>query len=108
MAGSLVELTVANWDDEVVKSDIPVIIDFWAAWCGPCRAIAPIFEELSNQYAGQVKFGKLDVDSHGEIAGRYGIHSIPTLLLFKGGALEDRVIGAVPKAMIEEALKKLL
>jgi thioredoxin 1 len=108
MAGNLVEITVANWDDEVVKSDIPVIVDFWAAWCGPCRAIAPIFEELSRTYAGKAKFGKLDVDNHSEIAGRYGVHSIPTLLLFKGGALEDRVIGAVPKAMIEEALKKLL
>jgi len=108
MAGNLIEMTVANWDEEVVKSDIPVIVDFWAAWCGPCRAIAPIVEEISNDYAGKVKVGKLDVDNNQEIAGRYGVQSIPTLLIFKDGKVVDRVIGAVPKPLIEEALNKAL
>ena len=102
MAENLVELTVQNWDDEVAKSDIPVLVDFWAGWCGPCRAVAPIVAQLSTEYEGRVKFGKLNVDDHGEIAGRYGIQSIPTLLLFKGGEVADRVIGAVPRAVIEK------
>ena len=108
MAGNLVEMTVANWDEEVVKSDLPVLVDLWAAWCGPCRAIAPIVEQLASEYAGKVKVGKLDVDNHQDVAIRYGIQSIPTLLIFKGGEVVDRVIGAVPKPMIEEALKRVL
>lgn len=108
MAKNIVEITVDNFESEVIKSDIPVLIDFWAAWCGPCRAIAPIVEKLSESYAGKAKFGKLNVDDHGEIAGRFGINSIPTLLLFNGGQLVDRVIGAVPAATIEAMLTKVL
>ena len=102
MAENIVELTVQNWDDEVTKSELPVLVDFWAEWCAPCYAVAPILEQLSTDYEGQVKFGKLNVDDHGEIAGRYGIQSIPTLLFFKGGQVADRVIGAVPRAVIEK------
>ncbi len=102
MAENLVELTVQNWDDEVTKSDIPVLVDFWAEWCGPCHAVAPIVAQLSVEYEGRVKFGRLDVDDHGEIAGRYGIQSIPTLLLLKGGDVADRIIGAVPRVVIEK------
>jgi thioredoxin 1 len=108
MSGNVVEITESNWDEEVVKSDTPVFVDFWAAWCGPCRAVEPIVKELSDEYAGQVKFGKLNVDDHGVVASRYGIHSIPTMLIFRDGEVADRVIGAVPKSMIEETLNKLL
>ena len=108
MAKNLVEITVENFETEVIKSDIPVLIDFWAAWCGPCRAVAPIVEKLSEDYTGKVKFGKLDVDQHGEVAGRFGINSIPTLLFFNNGNVVDRVIGAVPAATIESMLKKIL
>ena len=108
MAKNLVEITVENFETEVIKSDIPVLIDFWAAWCGPCRAVAPIVEKLSEDYTGKVKFGKLDVDQHGEVAGRFGINSIPTLLFFNNGNVVDRVIGAVPAATIESMLKRIL
>lgn len=108
MAGNTIEITAQNFDDEVVKSDLPVLIDFWAAWCGPCRFIAPVVEELSVKYEGKIKFGKLNVDEHGEIAGRFGIHSIPTLLLFNGGEVSDRQIGAVPAQAIEAMFAKVL
>lgn len=108
MAGNTMEITAQNFDDEVVKSDLPVLLDFWAAWCGPCRFIAPVVEELSVKYDGKIKFGKLNVDEHGEIAGRFGIHSIPTLLLFNGGEVADRQIGAVPAQAIEAMFAKVL
>jgi thioredoxin 1 len=108
MAENLVELTAQNFDDEVVKSDLPVLVDFWAAWCGPCRFIAPVVEELATKYEGKIKVGKLNVDDHGEVAGRYGIHSIPTLLLFHNGELVDRQIGAVPAQAIESMFAKVI
>jgi thioredoxin 1 len=104
----LVTFTDQNFQAEVLDSQIPVLVDFWAVWCGPCRAIAPTVEELAREYAGRVKVGKLDVDSNAGVAGKYGIRSIPTLLVFKGGKVVDQVIGAVPKAKLAEALQKQL
>jgi len=95
-----VEITDANFEQEVIKSDIPVLIDFWAVWCGPCKAIAPIMTELAAEYEGRLKVGKLDIDNNQEVSVKYGIRSIPTLLLFKDGKIVDQIVGAVPKAQI--------
>ncbi len=102
---NITEFTDSNWDDEVLKSDLPVVIDFWAEWCGPCRMVAPIVEELSDEYNGKVKFGKLDVDSNSGTAARYGIRSIPTLLIFKDGDEVARLIGAKPKNQMVKELE---
>ena len=103
-----VEITDDNFETEVIKSDKPVLIDFWAVWCGPCKLIAPIVEELSTEYEGKVKIGKLDVDSNQQTSIKFGVRSIPTLLLFKDGKLEDTIIGAVPKSKIVEKLDAVL
>lgn len=97
-----------NFDQEALKSELPVIVDFWAAWCGPCRMIAPIIEEMSNEYDGKAKIGKLDVDDNPQTAIKYGVRSIPTVLFFQGGQLKDTVIGAVPKQVFVEKLTKLI
>ncbi len=97
MAGSVMEFSQDNFDKEVLGSDKPVLVDLWAAWCGPCRLIAPVIEELSSEYAGKAKIGKLNVDDHPQVAGRYGVMNIPTLLLFKEGKEVDRIVGVVPK-----------
>jgi len=99
-----VEITDQNFESEVIKSDKPVLIDFWAVWCGPCKLIAPIVEELATEYNGKVKIGKLDVDSNQQTSIKFGVRSIPTLLLFKDGKLKDTIIGAVPKGKIVEKL----
>ena len=91
------ELTDTNFETEVIKSNTPVLVDFWAVWCGPCRAVAPIVEEMARDYAGKLKVGKVDVDQNPEISMRFGIRSIPTLFLFKGGKVVEQVIGALPK-----------
>ncbi len=104
----VVTLQDATFEQEVLKSEIPVLVDFWAVWCGPCKAIAPTVEELAKQYKGKVKIGKMDVDQHQNVAQRFGIRSIPTLLLFKGGRVVDTIVGAVPKSKLEESLKKAL
>lgn len=103
-----VEITDTNFTAEVEKSDIPVLIDFWAVWCGPCRMIAPIVEELAQEYQGQLKVGKLDVDNNPGVPTRFGIRSIPTLLLFKNGSVVEQIVGAVPKNYIIEKIKPYL
>ncbi|NWF90897.1 MAG: thioredoxin [Ignavibacteriaceae bacterium] len=100
-----VTITDANFETEVIKSELPVLIDFWATWCGPCKAIAPIVEELANEYDGKVKIGKLDVDDNQQSAIKYGVRSIPTLLIFKNGKVVDTIVGAVPKPHILQKLK---
>jgi thioredoxin 1 len=102
------EITDANFADEVEKSDIPVLIDFWAVWCGPCKMIAPIVEELAGDFQGKAKIGKVDVDNNPMIAGKFGIRSIPTLLIFKGGQVVDQIVGAVPKGSIVDKLNSHL
>ena len=99
-----IEITDANFDQEVLQSDLPVLIDFWAVWCGPCRMVAPIVEELAGEYDGKVKVGKLDVDNNPDTAVKYGIRSIPSLLIFKGGEVVENIVGAVPKGQISEKL----
>ncbi|GBD86454.1 thioredoxin-1 [bacterium BMS3Abin03] len=104
----LITFTDDNFEDEVLKSDVPVLIDFWAIWCGPCRLIAPIVEELANEYEGRAKIGKLDVDSNQQTSIKYGVRSIPTLLIFKDGEVKETIIGAVPKPHIVEKLNGVL
>ena len=94
--------------DKLITGDVPVLVDFWATWCGPCRMIAPIVEEIANEYAGKVVVAKVDVDEMGELAQRYRIMNIPTLMLFKQGQLVDKAIGARPKAALEQMLNKVL
>jgi thioredoxin 1 len=94
------EITDANFDAEVINSDKPVLIDFWAVWCGPCKLIAPVVEEVSKEYEGRFKVGKMDIDNNPNVAMKYGIRSIPTLLIFKDGKVVDQIVGAVPKNVI--------
>ncbi len=101
-------LTDDNFESEVLESDRPVLVDFWATWCGPCRMVSPIVEELAGEYDGRAKVGKLDVDSAQKTAQEYGIRSIPTLLIFREGKVADQVIGAVPKVQITEKLDAVL
>ena len=98
------ELTDANFEELVLKSDKPVLVDFWAEWCGPCRMIGPLVEELANEYAGKAVIGKLNVDENPGVATKYGIRSIPTLLVFKGGEVVDKIVGAVPKTMLAQKI----
>lgn len=99
-----VVLNDANFEDEVLKSDKPVLVDFWAEWCAPCRIIAPILEEISAEYSDKLKVGKVDVDNNPKVSMNYGIRSIPTLLIFKDGKAVDQIIGAVPKSAIMEKI----
>jgi thioredoxin len=105
---ALVTITDDNFEEEVIKSNIPVLIDFWAVWCGPCRMIAPIVEEMATEYEGRAKIGKLDVDSNQQTSIKYGVRSIPTLLIFKDGEVKETIIGAVPKAHLVEKLEAVL
>ncbi len=101
-------ITHSEWQTEVLNSPVPVLVDFWAVWCGPCRLIAPIVEELGQQYEGKLKVYKVDVDQEQQLAMQYGIMSIPTLLLFKNGQVVEQIVGALPKGAIEQKLAKHL
>ncbi len=103
-----VTLTDANFSDEVLNSDVPVLVDFWATWCGPCRMVAPIIEELASEYEGKAKIGKVDVDNNSRVAAQFGIRSIPTLLFFKDGEVVEQQIGASPKRVLSDKLDALL
>ena len=101
-----VVLTVENFETEVLKSEMPVLVDFWATWCGPCRMIAPVIEEIAEEYQGKIKVGKINVDEQGELAVKYGISSIPTLLLFKGGEVVKKTLGYMPKEAVEKFINE--
>ncbi len=102
------EITDANFEDEVLKSQIPVIVDFWAEWCGPCRMVGPIVEELGKEYEGKVSVGKVDVDSNPGVSAKFGIRNIPTILFFKNGEIVDKQVGAVPKQVLAGKIEGLL
>ncbi len=103
-----IEVTDATFEQEVLQSDKPVIVDFWAVWCGPCKMIAPIMEELANEYDSKIKIAKLDVDNNPNVAIKFGIRSIPTVLFFKDGKVSEQVIGAYPKTHFLDKLQKIL
>ena len=106
--GHPVHVTDDTFEDEVIGSEVPVVVDFWAEWCGPCKIIAPIVEELADEYDGKVKFAKLDVDTNPRVATQYGIRGIPTLLIFSGGSPVDQVVGAVPKSTLKGRVDKAI
>ena len=108
MSENIHEFTDQSFDTDVVQADLPVLIDFWAVWCGPCRAIAPTIEEIAGDYAGKVKVGKLNVDQNQNTAMQYGVRSIPTLLIMKSGEVVSQIVGAVPKENITKALDEIL
>ena len=108
MAGNLVEFTDANFDTEVIKSELPVLVDFWAPWCGPCRMIGPSVEALSNEYVGKFKIGKLNSDENPDVSAKFGSRAIPTLLIFKNGEVVNQLVGALPKDKIAEQLNRAL
>lgn len=102
------ELTSADFDTEVLQSDVPYLVDFWAPWCGPCRMMGPVIDAVASKYAGRVKVGKVNVDEAADLAGKFGIRSIPTLMIFRDGQQVDMVVGAVPEAELAQRLDKAL
>ena len=103
-----IEFTETNFQAEVIGSDVPVLVDFWAPWCGPCKMIAPIMEELSNEYDGRLKVGKVNTDDNQQVASQYGIMSIPTIMIFKNGEVVERIIGAHPKDTLTGKIDEVL
>jgi thioredoxin 1 len=108
MAGKVLEATDANFDSEILKSDILCLVDFWAPWCGPCKTIAPVLEELAELYAGKLKVAKMNVDDNPRTPTRYGVRGIPNLVLIKAGEMVDQIVGAVPKDQLTAAIDKAL
>jgi|TARA_B110000495_G_scaffold195874_1_gene203992 thioredoxin 1 len=108
MSENVKEFTLENFNTEVIESDTPVLVDFWAEWCGPCRVIAPVVDEIATEYSQKVKVGKLNVDNENQIASQYGVRSIPALLIFKNGAVANQIVGAVPKNKITEILDSVI
>lgn len=104
----VLEVTDATFDQEILSSDLPAMVDFWAEWCGPCKMVGPVVGELAKEYAGRIKIAKLNVDENRNTPTRFGIRNIPTLILFKGGEMVQTIVGAHPKSHIDEELKKLL
>ena len=102
------EFTKDNFQGEVIDADVPVLVDFWATWCGPCRAVAPIVDELAGEYEGKLKVGKVDVDAEQQLAADFGVRSIPTLLIFKDGKMAEQIVGAVPKSQLVEKLQGVM
>ena len=103
-----IAVTDANFDEEVLQSETPVLVDFWAEWCGPCKAIGPVIDELAEEYDGKVKFAKLDVDSNPKTPINYGIRGIPAMLIFNGGSVAKQVVGAVPKASLKKSIDEAI
>ena len=108
MKGSVVHVTESNFEEEVVKSDVPVLVDFWAEWCGPCKMIAPILDEIAKEYGEKLKICKIDVDSNPDIAPKFGIRGIPTLIMFKDGNAESTKVGAVSKSQLIEFVDEIV
>ena len=108
MAENIVEIGDENFDEEVLQQEQPVLVDFWAPWCGPCRAIGPVIETLSETFSDKMQFKKCNVDDNPVTPGKYGIKSIPTLIFFKGGKVEEQVVGIVAKSKLEEIITKLV
>ena len=104
----VVTLSEDNWEQEVLKSDTPVLVDFWAQWCGPCRMVAPVLDQIANEMDGKVRVAKLDVDSNQKIAYQFQVSSIPTFILFKGGQMADRTMGAMPKSAFQSFIERNL
>ena len=108
MSENVKEFTSANFNTEVLESETPVVVDFWAEWCGPCRVIAPVVDEIATEYSQKVKVGKLNVDNENQIASQFGVRSIPALLIFKNGTVANQIVGAVPKNKITEILDSVI
>lgn len=105
---TVVELTDSNFESEVINADVPVLVDFWAEWCQPCRMLAPTIDELADEYEGKIKVGKVDTDSSREVSVKFGISAIPTVILFKNGEVEKKFVGLTPKDQFKEALDAVL
>jgi thioredoxin len=108
MADNIAHVSDDSFDSEVLKSSLPVLIDFWAPWCGPCRAVAPIVDELAGEYAGKLKIVKMNVDDNPRTPARYGVRGIPNLILFKNGEVQQQIVGAVPKAHLVKAISTVV
>lgn len=106
--GNILEVSDESFESEIINSDTPSMVDFWAEWCGPCKRVGPVVEELAGEYEGKIKIAKMDVDSNRQTPAKFGIRNIPTLILFKNGEVVNTIVGAQPKSSIEEELKKLL
>jgi thioredoxin 1 len=108
MGGEVIEITDETFDEIVLNADVPTIVDFWAEWCAPCKAIAPIVRDLAVEYAGRLKVGKLNVDENPKTASRFSIRGIPTLLIFKNGEVQEQIVGVQPKGVIKESLDRVI